>query len=535
MFRYLCTLFCLFLLGISSTSAASDKTTNLNKKDKRPNVILIVVDDLNDYQGIFAGHSQVQTPNIDKLAASGSSFINAQSNIPVCQPSRNSLFTGVYPHVSQDFGWTKQHKQPVLKHNKTLQELFAENGYQTMGTGKLMHGGKTELWQEWGMPHKHDYGPLYFNGDSNGASPNVASPFADIGAIDGAFGRLSVAKSSGKRNQPGWVYGWDKKPFRYISDDDRDLMQDEKHAQWASEQLKTLAQAENQAPFFMGIGFVRPHTPLYAPDKYFDMYPLEDIDLSHWLPDDQNDTFFQNNFPTDGKGLRYYRTLLQSFDGDRELALKHFLQAYLACITFMDAQLGKVLTALERHPQLNDNTVIVFTSDHGWQMGEKGYLFKNSPWEESARIPMIVRTPDNTKQGQKISQPVSLIDIFPTLVDYANLSGNHKKNDKAGDLGGHSLRPLIDADTMSQWQGPKGALSVVGNYGNSGKKWQVEQQNYSYRTERFRYIRYSNGEAELYDHEQDPYEWHNQAKNEQYQQVINDLRQQVNNLLQTTL
>ncbi|WP_440876125.1 sulfatase [Thalassotalea sp. PLHSN55] len=495
---------------------------------EKPNVLMILVDDLNDYQGVFGGHPQAKTPNIDRLAKSGIRFTNMQTNIPVCQPSRNSLFTGVYPHDSKDFGWIPQHKQKMLKNNKTIMELFNENGYYTLGTGKLMHGGLTKNWQDWGMPHKHDYGPMYFDGEKSIASPNVPEPFRSIGAIDGAYGRLSSGGiSTGEKGKKGWVYGWDKKPMRYINENDRDLMPDELHAQWAVKAINKLAKGQQDKPFFMGVGFMRPHTPLYAPDRFFDMFPIDELELAPWMKNDNKDTYYKDNFPSDIKGLRYYETLLASYNNDHELAMKHFLQAYLACITFMDEQVGKVLAALESHPELNNNTMVLFTADHGWQMGEKGYVFKNSPWEESTRIPLIVRPVTNKAGIKEISQPVSLIDLYPTLVDYASLKGSNKKNRQGGDLGGFSLRSLIE--NTGQWQGPNGALSVIGNYASIAKG--VTQQNYSYRTKNWRYIRYSDGQEELYNHKNDPYEWHNVAANIENRKVKAKLLSEVNEIV----
>lgn len=492
---------------------------------EQPNVLFIICDDLNDYQGIFGGHPQAITPNIDKLAASGVQFINAQSNVPVCSPSRNSLITGVYPHASKDFGWTKLNKQPVLKNNKTIIQYFKENGYFTLGTGKIIHGNIINDWDEWGMNTKHNYGPFFFNGEAATVNPSVPNPYNSIGPIDGSYGRLSDGGiSEGKAGQKGWIYGWDKKPLRYINDEDRDLLQDELHAQWAVKKLKELETQENQKPFFMGIGFVRPHTPLHAPDKYFDMFPIKDLKLEKWQTDDNKDTYWKNNFSSDLKGPKYYKMLLASYNGDREVAIKHFLQAYLACVAFVDEQVGKVMEGLN-NSTFKDNTIVVFTSDHGWQMGEKDYLFKNSPWEESIRIPMIIKTP-KPKAGLKVEQPVSLIDLYPTLADLCNLKGNHKINEKGGDLGGSSLRPLL-ADVKG-WKGSNGALTLVGNYGN---KYPTEEQNFSYRTKYWRYIRYGNGEEELYDHKYDSYEWENVANDKKYKKIKEKLRLEMDEII----
>lgn len=481
----------------------------------KPNVLFIMCDDLNDYQGVFGGHPQAKTPNIDRLAASGVQFLNAQSNAPVCQPSRNSLFMGVYPHDSKDFGWTHHTKQPVLKHNKTIMSLFKENGYYTLGSGKLLHGkNDSKLWDEWGMQLNHNYGPFPVDGEKRVAHPDVPQPFNSIGPIDGSFGRLST----GGR----WVYGWDKKEFRYTSENDRDLMQDELHAQWAEKKIKELEEKENNQPFFMGIGFVNPHTPLLAPDKFFDMFPLEELELDDWLANDDEDTFLKDNISKKNKGYRYFRMLLESYGGNRELAIKHFLQAYLACVAFVDEQIGKVLNALE-NSKFKDNTIVILTSDHGWQMGEKNYLFKNSPWEESARIPLVIKAPDG-KNGAKVKQPVSLIDIYPTLVDYCNLKGDNKLNNQGGELGGFSMVPLFDKSKKTKWEGPNGALTIVGNF---GKDKPIEKQNFSYRTEEWRYILYSNGKEELYYHPKDPYEWNNLAGLTKYKKTTKRLYKEV--------
>ena len=515
--------------------AALSSSVMANTVQDRPNVIMIIVDDLNDYQNVFGGHPQVKTPNIDKLAQSGIRFTNAHTNVPVCQPSRNSLFTGVYPHVSGDFNWTAKDKHKILKHNKTITELFRENGYYTLGTGKLMHKGDANRWHQWGRPIGHNYGPIYFDGEKRSALPTVPSPFNEIGAIDGSFGRLSEGGySEGDRRNKGWINGWDETGFRYKNERYRNLLPDEHHARWTVIKLAELARQKDKQPFFMGIGFVRPHTPLYAPDRFFDMYPLDTIELAPWIENDNKDTYLRDNLPADSKGLRYYQMLLASYENDREKALKHFLQAYLACVTFMDEQLGKVMNALEQHPTLLDNTMVIFTADHGWQMGEKGYLFKNSLWEESTRVPLIVREPNNPHNGKSVAHPVSLIDIFPTLVDYAKLKGNHKKNDRAADLGGHSLRVFLDNPDSQQWEGPQGALTMIGNYGQVTGIEAVDKQSYSFRTKDWRYILYSAGQEELYDHREDPHEWHNVADKEEYHEQKTKLNKALLNLIEQT-
>ena len=496
-------------------------------QNSKTNVIFIVCDDLNDYQGAFGGHPQIKTPNIDKLASSGVRFVNAQSNVPVCSPSRNSFVTGVYPHTSRDFGWTDLKEQTVLKNNKTFMRFFKENGYLTLGTGKITHGNSIDDWDVWGHKLTNNYGPFYYNGKKNLPNPKVPSPYNSIGPIDGSYGRLSdVENSNGVKGAPGWVYGWTKTPFRYVNDDDRDLLQDELHAQWAINKLKELENDDSDKPFFMGIGFVRPHTPLHAPDRYFDMYPIDEISLEPWIKNDTEDTFWDANFGhrKNLKGPRYYKMLLESYGGDRSLALKHIVQAYMACVTFVDTQIGKLINALDRS-SLKNNTMVVLTSDHGWHLGEKNQVFKNSPWEESARIPLILRLPMGPS-GKEISQAVSLVDLYPTFIDYCNLVGDHKLNNKGGRLGGNSLRPLVE---NKKWQGPNGALTIVGNV---GQKTTVYEQNFSYRTENWRYIRYAKGQEELYDHRNDPYEWHNLASEKKFKKTKRKLSDEMQQLIE---
>jgi arylsulfatase A-like enzyme len=508
-----------------------DSVKTGDKVDKKPNVVFIICDDLNDYSGPFQGHEQVKTPNIDKLAKSGVSFINAQSNVPVCSPSRNSLFTGVYPHHSKDFGWTKHFQQPTLKHNKTMMEYFAENGYHVMGSGKLLHVNKKEYWDEWGV-NINNYGPLAFNGIEPVGHPSVPEPYRNIGPIDGSFAPLSDVPtfhdSISKGNKTGWLYTRGKSDFLdYTDEDHRDLLPDEMHAQWAAKRIKEMDASADEKPFFMGIGFVRPHTPLYAPQRFFDMFPIDEIELSMIKEGDAIDTYYKDIYPADIKGLRYYRTLKESYGGDAEMGLKHFLQAYLACVAFVDEQIGTVVDAVN-NSKFKDNTIIVLTSDHGWQMGEKDYLFKNSPWEESTRIPLIIKSPQ-AKSNAEVEHPVSLIDLFPTLNDLCDLSGDNRKNASGGVMGGHSLKTFLNDPSSDTWAGPNGALSMVGVGLNKDK---VMKQTYSYRTKDWRYIRYMDGREELYDHRSDPYEWDNLAENENYSSKKDELKNEMTELIQ---
>ncbi|GAB1308847.1 sulfatase [Urechidicola sp. KH5] len=535
-------------IAISILFAACADSSTIAQEEQKPNVLFIMLDDLNDYQGIFGGHPQAKTPNIDKLGASGTVFTNAHTNVPVCSPSRNSLFTGIYPHDSRDFGWTPHFKQAVLKDHKTFIELFKENGYTTLGTGKLLHKNVKKYWTEWGVPEGINYGPHASNGKKIMGHSSVPEPFKSINVVDGSFASFAdtpyIIDSVGNKVETGWTYG--KKPFRYETDDLRDLVPDEMHAEWFIEKLDELEAQDSKQPFFMGVGFVNPHTPLYAPQKYFDMFPLKDIELPIMKDGDVIDTFYNSVYPDTEMGIAYYRKLMQSYPNGDE-GLQKFLQAYLACVAFVDEQVGQVMDALD-NSKFKDNTIVILVSDHGWQMGEKDYLYKNSPWEKSTRIPFIIRDPKSNSLGKEISHPVSLIDLFPTLQEKCDLEGVISTNSKA-QLGGHSLQPFLENPKTSSWEGPNGALTVLGaginqpieGLGiskNKGALWHIEiikdldesyvrQQNYTYRTEQYRYILYRNGEEELYDQHTDPNEWNNLAKNPTFDSIKKQLKKEM--------
>lgn len=501
----------------------------------RPNVVLIVCDDLNDYiTGIPGdkGHPQSITPNVEKLAKSGVAFRRAYSNNPVCAPSRSSFLTGIYPHTSGNLFWNKWFTNPVLKNSHSLMDYFRQNGYYTVGSGKLMHHGKPDEWNE--FKYKADYGPSVFDGEKRVAHPCVPSPFCQIGGVDGSWGMLEDVPFANDDNpQSGWIYGdWSKvTPFR----PGIDLTPDERNAAWAAARVKQFADEKSDQPFFLGVGFIRPHTPLHVSKKYYDMFPLDEIELPLIKDGDADDTHYQELFDPSQKGLRYYRMLLESFDGDKELAIKTFARAYLACVAAVDECIGQVVEAVDNSP-LKDNTIIVLTADHGWQMGQKDYLFKNSPWEESCRIPFVVRAPGVAKAGAVAEHPISLIDLYPTLADLCGLSGDTRKNEQGAPLDGHSVRPFLEDPQCREWDGPDGALSMI-YVGDSKKEYSAEEKNdlanqhWSYRTERWRYIRYNDGQEELYGHQKDPREWTNLADLPEYKTIKEKLNQEMFGLI----
>ena len=493
---------------------------------KSPNVVLIVCDDLNDYVSGMHGHPQAQTPSLAKLAKSGALFKRAYSNNPVCAPSRASFLTGIYPHTSGNHFFNKWYKNETLNNSKTLMEFFSENGYHTLGSGKLMHDFKGDCWGE--FKNKADYGPFFYDGKNKVAHPSVPKPFYDIGFVDGSFAPLGPVEES-HDSKKGWIYGgWGKiKKFHYHSEEERTRTPDEQNADWAAKRLQQLANQKNDEPFFLAVGFIRPHTPLHVPQKYFDRFPLNSVQLPLIKAKDADDTHYRDLFKASVKGRRYFEALKQSYPGKDE-GLRAFTQAYLASVAAADDCIGQVMDVIDS-TSLKENTIVVVTSDHGWNMGEKDFLFKNSLWEESTRVPFIVRAPGVSIPGSTVEQPMSLIDLYPTLVDLCGLNGETRKNEKGASLDGFSVRELLVNPKAEKWSGPEGALMMLASA--EGAKQKSDEEHYALRTKRWRYIRYNNGLEELYDHQKDPNEWTNLSSNPEYVQVKERLSQQMKTML----
>ncbi|MDF7826711.1 sulfatase [Pontiellaceae bacterium B12227] len=495
---------------------------------ERPNILLIMVDDLNDYSGCFGGHPQAITPGLDALTEGGVRFANAHCNAQICAPSRVSMLTGVYPHVSRNYWFDDWQKNDTLKHCKTLGQFLKDNGYASYGTGKLMHNDHLDSWTEFGV--SKDPGPFSFNGKKPTGHPSVPKPFRDIGHIDGTFASLAdipdVPPEGDLPGHKGWITRkW--KPFRYVSETDRDLMNDELQANWAVDKIQQLAKETKAPPFFLAVGFSRPHTPLIAPQKFFDMYPLDSLQFPPIKENDRDDCYFSSVFPKwNPLWTEHYRLLTESY-ADPEEGIKRHLQAYLACVSFVDEQIGKVIQALDAS-SFRNNTIVVLVSDHGYHQGGKQYLYKNSLWEESTRIPMIVRAPEMEKSyGKTVAHPVSLIDVYPTIADLCGLAGvDNRINDKGAKLDGHSLKPfLINPDTK-EWKGPDVALSVV-KTPSPGNTLEPSYHSYAVRSRDYRYIHYVSEKEELYDHTKDPNEWKNLADNPEYAAIKDQLKSQM--------
>jgi choline-sulfatase len=426
---------------------------------ERPNVLLLSIDDLNDWTGCLGGHPQPQTPNVDRLAEQGTLFTNAHCQSPVCNPSRASLLTGRYPHSSGVYFLSPDLKQaPTLQDLDTLPERFAQNGYRTLAAGKIFHTGDKRFFQEYGG--------------------NM-----------GGFGPRPKMKISQPHGHPLW--DWGAYPER---DED---MPDYKIAQWAVEKLKTPPE-DSDAPFFMGVGFYRPHVPMYAPKKWFDRFPRDQVKLPLVKDNDRDDLSAYAIALTNEKHVSPEHAWVKSA-GEWE----HAVQAYLASTAFADYCLGLVLDALDASPH-RDNTIVVLFADHGFHLGEKQRWAKRTIWEDGTRVPLVVVAP-GYKKGQRTNKPTQLLDIFPTLLELTGLPADDSQE-------GHSLVPLMKKP-RGQW--PHIALSSFG------------KGNHAVRSERYRYIRYLDGSEELYDHRKDPNEWNNLADDKALANVVKEHRQRL--------
>ncbi len=485
-----------------------------------PNILIIVCDDLNDSISGMGGHPQALTPHIDQLAARGVTFANAASNVPICGPSRASMWSGLLPTTTGYYGYKQQvnhwNRNPIIAQSTTLFELFTSRGYRNFTTGKIHHNGHEvlEIFEnEDGYPgfgSHPNFGPIPNDGKPENKRDGVVPPWMPEGAQANAgwgdgFGPLQDLKQYGPEYE--WTMFYSGEPWQYRDGYNRDPMPDEVHAQEAVQFLKE----SHDKPFLLTVGFSRPHSPWYAPQEFFDLFPLDALELAPLLEGDLEDVskiLSQDQDIAQPWGWHKYKKVI---DNGGEEQLRKWTQAYLACVAFVDHQVGEVLSALHAS-EYAENTLVIFTSDHGYHMGEKEYIFKYTPWEESVRVPLIIAGP-SVSAGSLESHPVSLVDIYPTCLDFAQLTAD-------GPLDGHSLRPFL-TPSSGEWTGPEYSVSATASTVSVGKNLPApaSEQHFSIRTEHFRYIRCRNGEEELYNHQKDPHEWVNVVAHSEYSKV----------------
>ena len=517
---------------ISTLAITSLCITNVfSQETNRPNILLIMCDDLMAYDGIYKDYPKAYTPNLDNLRSKSVNFVNAHCSAPISGPSRASIFTGIYPHISRNYGFSPYYTNPILSECKTLFTHLREGGYDVYGTGKLTHHLREKEFTRYGV--KNYAGPLAFDGVKAAYHPSVPKIYAEIGPLDGTFGSLAdipdVKPTETTPGYKGWYDLQRQKPFKYIDDEHRDLLRDEEHAKWIINLFEEIEkESSRKKPFFIGMGLSKPHTALIAPQKYFDLYPLESIKL----PIRQNDTvrnlgFLEENTPK-SRGYRCYHAMEKAYPEGLEFGLKKYMQAYMASVSFADDVIGSVLNALEKF-SFSKNTIVIFISDHGYDFGQKNYLFKNSLWETSTEVPFYVYCPGKEyKHGIKVERPISLIDVYPTINEMCGLDNKTMKSPKGAQLNGHSIIPFLkEGDNTKEWEGPNVALSVVGSSNNL----KPEYQSYSVKSKEWRYIHYGNGREELYHSTIDPHEWLNLADDPRYKEIKDKMFKELSKLV----
>ncbi len=426
---------------------------------ERPNVLFISVDDMNDWVGPLGGYPGIKTPHIDRLARRGALFKDAHTAAPLCNPSRTALLTGRRPSTTGIYD-NNQYWRPVLPDVVTMPQHFKNNGYHVAGAGKVFHhvagANPPDQWHEFKLQVFDDpwYRRLDFYPWVKKIPAPPGHPFNGLASKDGFDGE----------------FDWGVLP--YAENDYGDV----RAVEFAEE---FLARKQGK-PFFLAVGLWHPHVPMFAPQKYFDLYPPDKVRLPKIVERDLED------LPATGGKLAAFRR----DEHERivkEGKWKDGVRAYLAAISFADALVGRTLAALEKSPYAKD-TVIVFWSDNGWHLGEKQHWHKSTLWQRSTHVPLIVAGPSVRAPGKARTAPVSLLDIYPTLVELCGLPAK-------ADLEGISLAP--------QLRDPAAKRDAVISTFNPG--------NHAVITPRWRYIRYADGGEELYDRAADPGEFQNLA------------------------
>jgi arylsulfatase A-like enzyme len=431
--------------------------TSPARAETKPNVLFIALDDLNDWIGCMGGNPQSITPNFDRLAAQGMLFTNAHCAAPACNPSRTAIMTGLSPDSSGLYD-NRQKMRELLPDATLIPKHFANHGYRSSGSGKILHYFIDALsWDEY-YPEKSTENP---------------------------FPRTLYPEKRPVSLPVGGPWQYDETDWGGLDATDEEFGGDWLVSDWVGEQLSK----EHEKPFFLACGIYRPHEPWFVPKKYFEKFPLDSIKLPPGYKEGDQDDLpeaakrFANN--------RYFPHILA------HKQWKQGVQGYLASINFADAMLGRVLDALENGPN-KSNTIVILWSDHGWHLGEKEHWQKFTAWRACTRVPLMVKVPEGISKalpagvapGLVCNEPVSLLSLYPTLTALCGIPTPEKAD-------GRSIVPLLKDPMATVDPAVFTWLHDGGSVGVSGKQW--------------RYIRYKDGSEELYHTTEDPYEWTNLA------------------------
>lgn len=477
----------LILLGMSGSSVSAADA-------QRPNVLFLMSDDLNNMLGCY-GDPLAKTPHIDRLAARGVLFDRAYCAFPLCGPSRNALLTGLYPNSTGILANAQIFRQTIPS-QQSMPQTFRNSGYFAARIGKLYH---------YNVPNS-----IGTNGHDDPGSWEMELNPPGVDRLEEESRIFSLLPG-----QFGGVLSWYASPKSDQYHTDGQMADD---AEWV---LERCAKRKDR-PFFLAVGFFRPHTPYVSPKPYFDLYPENEMPVVQGVKEDQAD------IPLAGLGSHKKEQDKLTDDLRRQCR-----QAYYASISFMDAQVGRVVDALDRLG-LSDNTIIVFTSDHGYHMGEHGLWQKMSLFEESSRVPMLIVAPGVARKGGTAKSPVSHVDLFPTLAELCGVK-------TPANVQGQSLVPMLKdpsvtgrgwAITQVMRGGGPNRASVTTNVGSEGARF----FGYSLRTPRWRYTEWDEGRKgrELYDHDADPRELSNLANIPAEAKTVEELSAHLRAALPTT-
>lgn len=444
----------MIVLSFVFTSISAQSATKYN-------VLFIATDDLNNDFSVY-GNRLAKTPNLERLSKQGTVFANAYCQFPLCSPSRSSLMTGLRPDVTQVFN-LKRHFRTVLPDVTTLPQLFRKNGYVAVRVGKIYHYGVPGDIGTNGLDDSQSWDEVF---NPRGRDKDEEKKLINYTPKRGLGSSLSFLAADGTDEEQTDGIG-------------------------TTQTIKFLEKYKDK-PFFIAMGYYRPHCPYVAPKKYFQRIPFDDVKI----PSISESWYSQVPKPA------LASTMPLPWFGVTVEQARESKQAYYACIEFVDAQIGRLIEAIERL-HLLDKTIIVFWSDNGYHLGEHGLWKKQSLFENSARVPLMISTPEQRSKGAVCNRTVELLDIYPTLVELCGLKPLHQ-------LQGKSLKPLID-NPKAQWDKP--AFTQV---------WRAGFPGYSVRTQQYRYTEWDNGKrgSELYDCQTDPEENCNLASDPKYSDVI---------------
>lgn len=447
----------------------------------QPNVLFVSIDDLNDWVGYMGGHPQAMTPNLDRFSERAVRFNRSYCTNPACNPSRTSIMTGQSPHRSGVYS-NYQDWREVIQEPITIGHYFRNNGYYSTGAGKIFHYHMIDsaCWDSYWPSQKQNMPAEYMPQDHPGVTEDEMKEQRTI-------------------NMPMFKNMYTM--FDWASLDVPDsVMGDFKSVDYVSEQL----QQPHEKPFFLACGIYRPHLPWYVPKKYFDLFPLDSVQLPVCLENDLDDVGDRVVDIAHRSG-NYHQHVVEAG------LWQEAVQGYLASIAFSDAMFGRLMDALENSKYVK-NTVVVVWSDHGWQLGEKEHWRKFALWENVAQTILMFSipeglsdVPEGSRNKPTCNRIVSTQDIYPTLIDLCNLPVN--KN-----IDGRSLVPLLQ-NPETAWNYP-----AITSYDFS---------EFSVRTEDWRYTIYIDGSEELYDHRKDPNEWTNLADIQEYATIKEEMKQHV--------